>query len=420
MNRRTPGLPFILVTVLLDVMAFGLLLPVLPALVGEFTGSREDQAQWYGAMIVAFGAAQFCCAPFLGALSDRYGRRPVLLLSTAALGTMFLLSALVQSVEALLALRIVGGMLAANYSVANAYVADVTDPAARAKSFGLIGASFGIGYVVGPMVGGLLGHVDVRWPFYAAAALSFANFLYGSFVLPESLAPARRKPAIDLARANPLGALAGLARLRTVGLLVAVIALANLAQFILHGVWVLYTNFRFDWGPRETGLSLFCVGLAVAVVQGGLLRVLLRHLGERRLIIAGLASGTLAYVAYGLATAGWAIYALILANLLAFAVGPALNAIVSRATDPSEQGLAMGALASLGSLMAVLAPLLGTPLLAAGSHYPADDWRVGAPFFLSGALACAALALAALHFARTPAPRGTAADAPHEASFGRH
>ncbi len=398
---RQPAIPFILITLLIDVMGFGLLLPVLPALVGEFTASRDAQTYWYGAMIVTFGLTQFVCAPILGALSDRFGRRPVLLGSIFGLGVMFLASALATSLTGLLLARIFGGMLAANFAVANAYVADLTQPEERARSFGLVGAAFGIGYVIGPMVGGLLGAIDIRLPFYVAAGLSVANFLYGLLVVPESL-PRERRKAIEWKRATPVASLVGVARLKAVGVLVAVIAVANLAQFILHGTWVLYTNFRFGWGPRETGLSLFVVGLMAAVVQGGLLGVLLKKFGERRIVIAGLASGVLAYIAYGLTTVGWVMYAIIFANVLAFAVGPALHAIVSKAADPSEQGVAMGSLSSLNSLMAVAAPFIGTPLLAEVSHLPAGDWRIGAPFFMSALLAFIALVLAAWHFARQP------------------
>jgi DHA1 family tetracycline resistance protein-like MFS transporter len=402
---RKPALPFILVTVIIDVMGFGLLLPVIPSIVGELTSGREAQTYWYGAMMVAFGLTQFVCAPILGALSDRYGRRPVLLLSIAGLGSMFLLTALARSVHTLVALRVMGGALAANFSVANAYVADVTTPENRAKSFGMIGAAFGIGYIIGPMVGGLLGAIDIRLPFYVAASLSTLNLLYGWLVLPESL-PQRvrdeRRP-LDFKRLNPIGSLYGLTRLRNVGVLVAVIGLASLAQFILHSTWVLYTQFRFNWGPREVGLSLFVVGLMAAIVQGGLLGVMLRVLGERRLVLAGLASGTLAYVAYGLTTVGWVMYVIILANLLAFGIGPAVQAIISKAADPKEQGLAMGSLSSLSSLLGATAPLIGAPLLAEASHLPAGDWRIGAPFFMSAALSLLALILAVAHFRHHPA-----------------
>jgi len=402
---RKPALPFILITVVIDVMGFGLLPPVMPAIVGEFTPSRDAQTYWYGAMIVTFGLTQFVCAPILGALSDRFGRRPILLLSIAGLGSMFLLTALAHSVQMLVALRVMGGALAANFSVANAYVADITTPENRARSFGLIGAAFGIGYVVGPMLGGLLGAIDIRLPFYVAAVLSVLNLLYGWLVLPESLPASARagRAPLDFRRLNPIASLYGLTRLRNVGVLVAVIGLASLAQFILHTTWVLYTQFRFDWGPRETGLSLFVVGLTAALVQGGLLGWLLRQFGERRLVIAGLLSGTLTYVAYGLTTVGWLMYVFIFANLLAFAIGPALSAIISKAADPKEQGLAMGSLSSMNSLLGATAPLIGAPLLAEASHLPAGDWRIGAPFFMSAALSLLALALAVVHFRRHPA-----------------
>jgi DHA1 family tetracycline resistance protein-like MFS transporter len=374
--------------------------------VGEFTGSRDAQTWWYGALSVTFGLMQFLCAPLLGALSDRFGRRPVLLVSIAGLGAMFLLSAWVRSLPALLATRVLGGALSGSFAVASAYVADITTAQARARMFGLVGAAFGVGFIVGPVLGGVLGHVDIRLPFYAAAALSLVNGLYGYFVLPESLPPGQRTP-VRLRKANPFASLAGLARLANVGELVGVIALSNLAQFILHTVWVLYTAFRFGWGPLESGVSLFVVGLAVALVQGVLLGRLLRVLGERRLVLAGLASGTVAFTAYGCASAGWMMYTIIFLNLLSFAVGAALNAVVSRAAPPGEQGLAMGALAALTSLMAVLAPLLGAPLLAATSGLPDTDWRVGAPFFLAAALNGLALLLAAWRFARE-APRSVA------------
>jgi DHA1 family tetracycline resistance protein-like MFS transporter len=265
----------------------------------------------------------------------------------------------------------------------------------------MVGAAFGIGFILGPMLGGFLGHYDVRLPFLVAAALCAINFLYGAMVMPESL-PRERRKAISLARTNPFAALLGLTRLRNVGLLVAVTAINNLAQFILHATWVLYTGFRFGWGPREVGLSLFVVGLVAAIVQGGLLGTMLRVLGERRAVLFGLASGTLAFAGYGLTTQGWMIYAIIFSNFLAFATAPAIAAIVSKASDPREQGLVMGTLSSLASLMIVIAPLIGTPLLAEVSHFPAADWRVGLPYLLASALNFVALGMAVLHFARHP------------------
>jgi DHA1 family tetracycline resistance protein-like MFS transporter len=397
--QRRPAVAFVLVTVVLDVIGIGLILPVLPALVGEFATDREAQTYWYGVLVLVFGLTQFACAPLLGALSDRFGRRPVLLWSMAGMGLMFFLTTQVTSLVALAATRILGGASAANMAVANAYVADVSLQEHRARSLGMIGAAFGIGFILGPVLGGLLGHYDIRLPFYIASGLCLINFVYGWIVVPESLPAERRKP-VELARVNPLAALYGLTRLRAVGLLVAVIATNNLAQFILHCTWVLYTEFRFGWGPRETGLSLFVVGVVAVVVQGGLLGLMLRRLGEHRAVIFGLASGTLAYAGYGLATQGWMMYAIIFSNFLSFAVAPAITAIVSKAADPREQGLVMGTLAALASLMVVVAPLIGAPLLAAVSHYPADDWRVGVPYLLSSGLNLMALGMAAVHFAR--------------------
>jgi DHA1 family tetracycline resistance protein-like MFS transporter len=294
-------------------------------------------------------------------------------------------------------------MFASNVSVANAYVADITTADNRAKSFGLVGAAFGVGFILGPMIGGLVGGIDIRYPFFIAAGLAAVNFAYGLFVLPESLPPDRRRP-IDPRKANPLGALLRLVQLKGVGALVTVIGLVNLAQFVMIPTWVLSNTFRFNWGPRQNGASFFVVGLVSAIVQGGLLGRLLKTFGERRLVLAGLASSTLAYVAYGLAPHGWMMYAIAGLNLLGFTVGSALSAVVSKAAPPTEQGLAMGSLSSLNSAVAVLGPLLGLPLLARVSHLPPGDVRIGATFFLSAALSACALVLATTHFSRQRQP----------------
>jgi len=394
---RQPSIPFILVTVLIDMMGVGLVIPVLPSLVGEFTKSTESQAYWYGALVFTFGFTQFLCAPLLGALSDRFGRRPAMLLSVAGLGTMFLLSGLVHSLPALLASRILGGALASNVSVANAYIADITPPENRAKSFGLVGAAFGVGFILGPMIGGLVGSYSLRFPFFVAAGFAALNVLYGLFVLPESLAQDKRRP-IDLKKTNPFAALKGLIQLKGVGILVTVIAFTNLGQFILHGTWVLFNTFRFGWGPRANGLSFFIIGVLASVVQGGLLGLLLRKLGERRLVTWGLLSGTLAFLGYGFATHGWMMYAVMTLNVLAFTVGSTLNAVVSKAAPPHAQGLTMGSLSSLNSVVAVLGPVFGIPLFARVSRLPPHHVLVGAPFFLAAALNAAALLLAIRHF----------------------
>jgi MFS transporter, DHA1 family, tetracycline resistance protein len=409
---RQAAAPFILVCVLIDVLGFGLIIPVLPSLIGEFAGARDAQAYWYGTLTAVYGVMQFACAPLLGALSDRYGRRPVMLFAITGLGLDFLLMALAPSLGWLLVARVIGGGTAANFSVASAYVADVTAPEQRAKAMGLIGAAFGIGFVFGPVLGGLLAGVDLRLPFYAAAGLALINVAYGYFVLPESLPKDRRAPFV-LAKANPFSALKGLIELRAVGGLIWVFAMTMLAQFILQSTWVLFTTFRFGWSPTDNGISLFVVGIAAALVQGVLLGLLLKRMGERGTALLGMASGAIAFALYGLAQQSWMMYAIIAANALTFAVGPALQGLVSRNVDPRAQGITMGSLNALQSIMMVLAPLIGAPLLAIVSRYPPSDVRVGAPFFVSVVLQLAAIALAVRHFKRHPVD-ADAATAKHQ------
>jgi len=401
---RRAGMPFILVVVFIDVLGIGIAIPVLPILVGEYTASRELQTYWYGALVVVYGLMQFFFAPLLGALSDRFGRRPLLLWSLLGLGLHFLLLGLAPSLALMFIARVVGGASGASFSVANAYASDVSTAEQRAKSFGLIGAAFGLGFIFGPMVGGLLGSVNLHLPFYVAACLSLINAAYGFFVVPESLPRDRRSP-FSLAKANPFSALLTLSRHREIGNLVVVFALIVLAQLMLQISWVLFTHFRFGWGPRENGFALFCVGLVAAVVQGGLLGMLLKRFGNTRLALTGMATGTVAYVLYGLAPQGWMMYAIIIANFLSFAAGPALQAVVSNAVDPREQGVTMGALNSINSIMFVVAPLISTPLLAAVSQLPPEDWRVGVTFFVSALLQAVAFWLARRHFSNAPAVR---------------
>lgn len=403
-------MPFILVTVLIDMVSIGLIIPVLPVLVGTFTGSQADQAFWYGAVAFAFGIANFIGSPILGALSDRYGRRPVLLLGFCGLALNFFATALAPALWMLVAVRLVGGAMQSNVAVANAYVADITPPAERARRFGLLGAMFGMGFILGPVMGGVLGSIDLHLPFFVAGGLALLNLLYGYFVLPESL-PVERRRAFSWRRANPVAALKGLHALHGVGALVAVLALASLAQFVLHTSWVLYTTFKFGWGPRDNGWSLFAVGVMSALVQGVLLKHLLRHFSAQRLAVLGLFSATVCYALWGLASQGWMMYAIIVCNVLGFCGAAALQSIVSNAADPRTQGETMGAVASLNSLTAVLAPLVGAPLLATVSHLPHGDWRIGAPLYFCAALQALAAVLAVRHFSRHPAAAPVAATA---------
>lgn len=388
---------FIMLAVLIDMVAIGLMIPVLPALVGSFAGSQADQAFWYGAVTFAFGIANFFGAPVLGALSDRYGRRPVLLLGFCGLALNFFATALATALWMLIAVRLVGGAMQSNIAVANAYVADITPPEQRAKRFGMLGAMFGVGFILGPVIGGLLGAVSLQLPFFVAGALALVNLAYGYFVLPESL-PADKRRRFEWKNANPVAALRTLTQLKDTAPLVAVIAFTGLAQFILYTTWVLYTTFKFGWGPVENGWSLAVVGVMSVLVQGVLLGRLLKRFSPQRLALVGLASSAVAYLLYGAVPEGWMMFAVIVFNLLGFTVAAAIQSIISSAADATTQGQTMGAISSVNSLMAVLAPVVGAPLLGVVADLPRGDWRIGAPFYLCAALQAAGLLLAYLHF----------------------
>jgi len=391
-------MPFILAAVLIDMVSIGLMVPVLPHLVGTFTRSNDEQALALLVVTAAFGVASFFSAPVLGALSDRYGRRPVLLLGFAGLALSFFGTALASALWMLVVIRLFSGAMQSNISVANAYVADISAPEDRARRFGLIGAMFGIGFILGPVLGGVLGDVDVRLPFFASGSLALVNGLYGLFVLPESL-PVERRRAFEWRRANPVAALRGLRALQGVGPLVVVIALGSLAQFMLHMSWVLYTKFKFGWGPGEVGWSLFAVGLVSAIGQGLLLKPLLRRFTPRQLAVAGLLVGSLSHLLFGLATRGWMMYAVIVLGLVGGAAQAALQSIVSNAADARAQGQTMGSVSALNSLMAVLAPVVALELLRWVADRPPGDPLIGLPFFASAA-ALALAATIAVHFFR--------------------
>jgi len=396
----TGKLGFVLVSVFIDVLGIGLIIPVMPVLVGQFVPGRDEQALWYGLMAAVFGLLQFLFMPMLGAISDRVGRRPVLLYSMAGMCLNFLVTAWAPSLAWLFLGRVIGGVSAASMSVASAYASDVSTPETRAKSFGKIGAAFGVGFICGPVLGGLLGDISLTLPFWVAGALAALNLAYGWLYVPESLAPAARAP-FDRKRLNPFRALARLAGREDIRGIVGVFALATFAQMMTQGTWVLYTTFRFGWSPRDNGIALFCVGLATVIVQAWLLAVLLRRFGEARVAVLGLASGALTFVLYGLATQGWMMYVLICCNLLAFAAGPALQGIISRGTPAGEQGELMGSLQSINSIGVIVMPLLGSAILGAVSHLPADDPRIGSSFFLSAAMQALAVLAALRYFRRT-------------------
>jgi MFS transporter, DHA1 family, tetracycline resistance protein len=401
--KRKAGFRFVLAVVFLDMLGIGLAVPVLPLLVGDFVSGADAQAKWYGIMAATFGLMQFLCMPLLGALSDKIGRRPVLIFSSAGMGLNFLVTAWAPTLTWLFLGRFIGGACSASMSTASAYASDISTPEKRAKTFGMIGAAFGLGFICGPMLGGLLGGINYHLPFYVGAGLCFANAIFGYFFVRESLAKDKRV-RFSLARSNPFSSLVRLFARLDIGALIAVYGLVAVAQILQQTTWVLYTNFKFGWGPNENGIALFCVGLTAAVVQAGLLSRLIKMMGEVKLSIVGMLVASVIFLLNGLATQGWMIYALICLNFLSYAAGPALQAIVSKATDPKEQGALMGSLQSLSSLAIVIAPIISTQLLAVVTHYPKGDWRMGVVFYLAAALQLIAVFVAWRFFTKNGVP----------------
>ncbi|MBL9199741.1 MAG: TCR/Tet family MFS transporter [Opitutaceae bacterium] len=401
---RQPALGFIFVTVVLTVLGFGLLIPVLPELVTQFElGDRSAGSHSYGWLVSIYALMQFTGAPILGALSDRFGRRKVILVALAGAAIDYVAMALAPSLTLLFIARMVGGLTAGLMSTANAYVADVTPPEKRAQSFGLIGAAFGLGFIVGPLIGGLLGHIDLRLPFWAAAGCTALNWLYGCFVLPESLPPAKRR-AFSLKRANPVGALLALRRFPTVLRLAQAFFILTLAQMMLFSIWALYTTHRYGWDPRHVGLSLMLVGVSAAIVQAGLARRIIGRLGERRAVILGLLSSAVAQTLYGFATESWMVYSVIVLGSFAGIAGPAMQSHITQRVPPDEQGAVQGIYSGLASLAGIPGPLLATWTFG-WAIAPERSLHVpGLPFFIAASLALTALALAVRSF-RVASPR---------------
>jgi DHA1 family tetracycline resistance protein-like MFS transporter len=398
-GKRQAAMPFIMATVLIDMISIGLIIPVLPRLVGSFETTAAGQVAAYAWVAMAFGFANFIGSPILGSLSDRYGRRPVLLIGFSGLAISFFVTALATQLWMLIAVRLLSGALQANIAVANAYVSDITPPEMRARRFGMLGAMFGLGFILGPVLGGLLGGVSLRLPFFVSGALACCNWLYGFFVLPESLPPERRQP-FSWARANPIGSLMHLAQLKRMGALLGVVAFASLAQFILQTTWALYTQLKFGWEPQQIGWSLCAVGAMSVLVQGVLVGRLTKAMSVQRLVVAGLVSSAAAYVAWGAASQGWMMYAVIACNVLGFAAGASLQTLIANAADPRTQGQTMGAVAGLSSLTAVLAPVIGPLLLRSVADAPRGDWRLGLPYYLCALLQLCAMAMTVVHFRR--------------------
>lgn len=401
-KKQNAATVFILVTLLLDTLGIGLIIPVGPRLVASFLGgSLADASRYFGALFALYSAMQFVFAPVLGGLSDRFGRRAVILPSLLGAAASYLLSALAPALSWLFVGRVIAGITGASFSAATAYIADTTPPEKRAQSFGLVGAAFGLGFVVGPIIGGALGDIDLRLPYFVAAGLNFVNFLYGLFVLPESLRPEARRP-FSLLRANPFGSLRNLGRHPTVLGLTGTITCGYMAQMMLQSVWTLSNQARYGWSNTDVGVSLGIVGVATALVQGGLIRVVMPRFGERRVLVGGLVLSAAGFVGFGFAPSGAVLYALLFPFALGGVSGPATQALITREVGPSEQGELQGSLASLASLTAIAGTLLGTTLLSRFGPETARPHVPGAPYFAAACFPVIGLILAARLFARMP------------------
>ncbi|HEY0766981.1 MAG TPA: TCR/Tet family MFS transporter, partial [Steroidobacteraceae bacterium] len=400
---------FIFIAVLVDSIGFGIILPVLPRLIMQLTGVTVDRAAAYGGWLsFVYALMQFFCAPVLGNLSDRFGRRPVLLFALLALGCDYLIMGFAPVIAWLFIGRMIAGVAGASFTPAYAYVADITEPARRAQNFGLMGAAFGIGFILGPAIGGLLGGLGARAPFFAAGAIALANTAFGYFALPESLPPQSRRPFHWL-RANPLGALLQIRKYPAVTWLLGALLLWQLAHQVLPSTWAFYTISKFHWTSAEVGYSLAFVGLVMAVAQGLLTRVLIPWIGgERRAAAAGMGGALLAYVGYAFATHGWMMYAVSLTSFVFALTYPSMNALASQQIPANAQGELQGAVASLYSLSAIVGPPLMTQVFGYFSGRTAGVYFPGAAFLTAAVLTvgCAALFVKALRFApqRAAAP----------------
>ena len=393
---------FIFVAVLVDSIGFGIILPVLPRLIMQLTGVSVDRAAAYGGWLsFVYALMQFFCAPVLGNLSDHFGRRPVLLFALLALGCDYLIMGFAPVIAWLFIGRLIAGVAGASFTPAYAYVADITEPARRAQNFGLMGAAFGIGFIVGPAIGGLLGGLGPRAPFFTAGAIALANTALGYFALPESLPQESRRP-FHWSRANPLGTLVQIRSYPVVTWLLGALLLWQLAHQVLPSTWAFYTISKFHWTSAEVGYSLAFVGLVMAVAQGVLTRVLVPWIGgERRAAAAGMAAALLAYVGYAFATHGWMMYAVSLTTFIFALTYPSMNALASQQIPANAQGELQGAVASLYSLSSIVGPPLMTQVFGHFSARSAGVYFPGAAFLTAAVLTagCAMLFARALRFA---------------------
>jgi DHA1 family tetracycline resistance protein-like MFS transporter len=401
--KRKPAILFIFITLVLDILGIGLIIPILPKLVQQFQhGNVEAASLTVGALAALYALMQFIFAPLLGSLSDRFGRRRVILVSLFGSGLDLFLLALAPNLAWFFAGRVIAGITGANIAAASAYIADVSPPEKRAGNFGLIGAAFGIGFIAGPALGGVLGDLSLRLPFFVAGGLTLVNWLYGCFILPESLAPENRR-AFNWTRANPIGSLLALREHPIAFGLAGTHFLLNVAHQVFPSTWVLYTGYRFDWTAKQVGISLAIVGLMAGIVQGGLTRFVVAKLGERKTAIFGMSVFVVSLIGYGLATKGWMIYAILFAGSIGGVMGPAVQGLISRSVGANEQGSVQGSLASLGSIAGIIGPPLATGLFAYFISDAAPLALPGAAFFFSASLVFCGLALALRSFRKNGA-----------------
>jgi DHA1 family tetracycline resistance protein-like MFS transporter len=411
---RAAALAFIFVTVVLDVVAFGITIPVLPRLLEELSaGDTARAAEIYGVFGTAWAAMQLVFAPILGMLSDRFGRRKVLLISCFGLGVDYIFMALAPTVGWLFVGRLISGVTAASFATAAAYVADVTPAEKRAAAFGMVGAGWGLGFVLGPALGGLLGAHDLRLPFWVAAALALANAAYGLFVLPESLPVERRRP-LEWRRANPIGALAVLGAHASLYALAVVYFLYALAHHVLPAVFVLYSSNRYGWSERTVGLTLALVGICSVTVQGGLVRPFVRRFGERVGLLTGLSCGALGFTGFALAPSGAWFWAVTPVFALMGLFGPSIQGLMSRRIGPSEQGRLQGVNGSMMGLSGLIGPGLFTQTFAWALREGNGPALSGAPFGLASVFMVVGIAIAA-HATRRALDGGGSSTGPTDA-----
>ena len=394
-KSRKAAVSFIFITLLLDVIGLGLIIPVFPQLIEELIqGNISEASQWAGLLTFAYAIMQFICAPIVGNLSDKYGRRPVLLLSLLGFGIDYIFLSMAPTIWWLFVGRLIAGLFGASFTTATAYIADISTPENRSKNFGMIGAAFGLGFIIGPGIGGLLGEFGPRVPFMAAAALTFLNLIYGYFVLPESLAKEHRRP-FEWKRANPLGSLLQLKKYKGVGGLIVSLIFVYIAGHAVQSTWTFFNIEKFQWSNTLMGISLTVIGLLIAIVQGGLIRYINPRLGDEKSIYVGLGLYSLGLFLFSFATEGWMMFVFLIPYCLGGIAGPALQSIISGNVPKNEQGELQGALTSLMSATSIVGPLLMTNLFAWFTRPDTEVKFAGAPFFAGAILMLISAVIAA-------------------------